>query len=94
MQQVAGFAIDDMNGLEKLIMPSLQGVDGGFFVESNDNLKHMAFPLLQVCLMLAAPASIPPLDLTRAYYVVMRHQLHLCIFIAPLACDAALTAAT
>ena len=82
MQQVAGFYIDSMDGLEKLIMPSLQGVDGVFFVQSNGNLKYMAFPLLQVCLMLASPASIAPLDLTCAYYVVLRHQLH--FYIAPL----------
>ena len=92
MQQVAEFEIENMAGLEKLIMPSLQGVDDDFEVNDNDNLKYMAFPLLQVCLMLAAPASIAPLDLTCAYYVVLRHQLHL--YIAPLACDAALMAAT
>ena len=58
MQQVAKFEIIGMGGLEKLIMPSLQGVDGGFFVNDNDNLKYIAFPLLQVCLMLAAPAPV------------------------------------
>ena len=93
MQQVARFVIVNMDGLEKLVMPSLQaGVDDGFEVNNNDNLKHMAFPLLRVCLMLAAPASIPPLDPTCAYYAVLRHHLHL--YIAPLACDAALMAAT
>ena len=54
-------------------MPSLQGVDGGCIVSNNDNLKYMAFPLLQVCLMLrvASPASIAPPDLIFALVLTM-----------------------